>query len=347
MFVTHDAGGTIPPLLALAAALVGRGHDVTVLSQPSAGARVEAAGGRFVPFAAIPDYDRATPIEEQIEVAFPLVAGTGPGEDLARVVDEHGAEIIVVDPNLSGALAAAETFAVPTAVLLHSMYATFVATWFADIWPLLADSVNATRAAWGLGPVTSWAALFDGHDALLSVVPAWFDAPVPNPPANLRHVGFVAAPAVAAPDPFPPGDGPRVLVGLSTTYQHQEGLLAMIVAALSEMDVRALVTTAGYGDAPASPNVKVVDFIPHAAVLPHADVMVTHAGLGSVAAAMSAGVPLVCTPIARDQPINAERVVAVGAGVNVGTTPRAEDIAIGVPPRPTLRGPSRGPRQRR
>ena len=246
------------------------------------------------------------------------------------MVDEHGADVVVVDPNLSGALAAAETLPVPTAVLLHSMYATFVATWFADIWPLLADSVNATRAAWDLGPVSSWAGLFDGHDALLSVVPDWFDAPVPDPPAHLRHVGFVTAPTFEAPDPFPAGDGPRVLVGLSTTYQHQEELLATIVETLRTMKVRGLVTTAGYGDVPDCRNVEVVEYMPHAAVLPHADVMVTHAGLGSVAAAMSAGVPLVCTPIARDQPINAERVVAAGAGVNVGTAPTIEAIATAV-----------------
>ena len=68
-------------------------------------------------------------------------------------------------------------------------------------------------------------------------------------------------------------------------------------------------------------NVVVRDHVPHGAVLPHVDAVVTHAGLGTVAASLSHGVPMVCTPISRDQPLNAERVVTVGAGE---TVPAAE-----------------------
>jgi UDP:flavonoid glycosyltransferase YjiC (YdhE family) len=68
--------------------------------------------------------------------------------------------------------------------------------------------------------------------------------------------------------------------------------------------------------------------VPHGLVLPEADVMVTHGGLGSVAAALAAGVPLVCTPISRDQPLNAERVAAVGAGVALPVGATARQIAV-------------------
>jgi UDP:flavonoid glycosyltransferase YjiC (YdhE family) len=49
-------------------------------------------------------------------------------------------------------------------------------------------------------------------------------------------------------------------------------------------------------------------------VLRHADLCVNHAGLGSIGAALSFGVPMVCLPLGRDQPANAEAVSAVGAG---------------------------------
>jgi len=62
------------------------------------------------------------------------------------------------------------------------------------------------------------------------------------------------------------------------------------------------------------------DFLPHASVLPHARAVITHAGLGSVAAALQHAVPLVCTPIARDQPLNAARVAEVGAGLTVAAS---------------------------
>jgi UDP:flavonoid glycosyltransferase YjiC (YdhE family) len=57
------------------------------------------------------------------------------------------------------------------------------------------------------------------------------------------------------------------------------------------------------------------------------DVVVTHAGLGTVAAALHHGVPIVCTPIARDQPLNAARVVELGAGESIpAATARVEDV---------------------
>lgn len=332
LLVCHDAGGTVPPVLALAQALGDRGHGAVVLSQPSVRARAEAAGSRFLPFSRTPDYERGVALEDQLAVTVPALSGPEVGEDVQRAAGEHAVDLLVVDANLAGALAAAEVLPQPSAVLLHSMYATFVRTWFADLWPLLGPIIDGTRAGFGLGPAGSWAGLFAGHDRLLSVVPAELDAPVTDPPAALRHHGFLVPrpPPVAEVPAFPPGDGPAVLVGLSTTYQHQEGLLGSILEALDAVGARAIVTTAGQVDPEAltvPPGVRVEEHVPHALVLPHADVMVTHAGLGSVAAGLAAGVPLVCAPIGRDQPLNAERVAALGAGVALPTEPTAAQLA--------------------
>jgi UDP:flavonoid glycosyltransferase YjiC (YdhE family) len=59
-------------------------------------------------------------------------------------------------------------------------------------------------------------------------------------------------------------------------------------------------------------------------VLPHAALVMTHAGWQTINAALSDGVPLVCVPDGRDQPDNAARVLACGAGVRVrkNTSPR-------------------------
>ena len=83
------------------------------------------------------------------------------------------------------------------------MYATYVDTWFAEIWPLLAPAINETRGGYGLASVGGWGSVFAGHDRILSVVPAMFEAPVAEPPTALRHFGFLVPrpPAVAdAPD---------------------------------------------------------------------------------------------------------------------------------------------------
>jgi UDP:flavonoid glycosyltransferase YjiC (YdhE family) len=330
LLVCHDAGGTVPPQLALAEALVRSGHDVAILSQPSVRHRAEDAGCRFFAFSAVLDYEARKPLEEQVGPAV-AICGRAVGDDLTKLGRHLKADVVVVDANLAGGLAAAEVLPQPSVVLLHSMYKTFVDVWFAELWPLLGPAINQTRADYGLGEVDSWLDVFKPHDLMVSVVPADFEAPVPRLPARMRHFGFLVPSDLArpAPAPYPDGGGPTVLVSLSTTYQRQERLLQAILDALGGLNVRGLAATAGQVDADAlsvPPNVVLTDYISHAAVLGETDVVVTHGGLGSVAAALNAGVPLVCTPIGRDQPLNAEQVVRLGAGLNVGSDPTAARV---------------------
>jgi len=55
--------------------------------------------------------------------------------------------------------------------------------------------------------------------------------------------------------------------------------------------------------------------VPQVDVFGHASVVVTHGGSGTTLGALSAGLPLVVVPLFADQPDNARRVEAVGAGV--------------------------------
>ena len=332
LLASHDAGGTVPPMLALAEALVDRGHEVDWLGQSSIEPRARAVGCRFSAFADIPNYESRRFIEEQFSITMPVITGAQVGEELASAARRQDNDLIVVDANLAGAAAAAEALDQPSAVLLHSMYKTFIDTWFAELWPFLGSAINETRAHFGLSACECWADVFAGHDRVLSVVPERFDAPVLEQPFGMRHFGFLVprTPPTTRTATFPDGDAPAVLVGLSTTYQQQEHLLQVILDALGGLEVRGLASTGGQVDPRAlrcPANVVVREFVDHGAVLADTDVMVTHAGLGSVAAALSRGVPLVCTPIGRDQHLNTERVVALGAGPVVAPDPGAADVA--------------------
>jgi UDP:flavonoid glycosyltransferase YjiC (YdhE family) len=334
LLVSHDAGGTVPPMLALAEAAVARGHDVVWLGQPSIEERAVAAGCRFSPFRGVADYEGRVPIEDQFSLAVPLMVGAEIGDEVLALADRNGCDLVVVDANLAGAAAAAESDDRPSAVLLHSMYATFVETWFADFWPFLAPGINDVRRRFGLGPCDSWAEVFAGHDRLVSVVPAEFDAPVADPPARQRHHGFLVPTTQCGTQParFPDDDLPSVLVGLSTTYQRQEGLLQAVLDALGSLEVSAVASTSGQVDPDTlrcPPNVVLRDHVDHRALLADTDCMVTHTGLGSVAAALSQGVPLVCVPLGRDQHLNARRTAHLGAGIDLGADadPGAEPSA--------------------
>jgi UDP:flavonoid glycosyltransferase YjiC (YdhE family) len=335
LFTSHDAGGTVPPMLALAEAFVARGDAVAVLSQPSVQARAEAAGCTFLAFTDLPNYAPRRAIEDQLDLSLRAITAQTVGDDVIAAAKEHASDLLIVDANLASALAAAEQLDRPSAVLLHSMYTTFVTSWFADYWAFLEPAINETRDTFGLAPAHDWPGVFAGHDRLLAVVPQAFDAPVADTPGTLRHFGFLVPNAHAArpATEFGAGNEPTVLVGLSTTYQRQEELLEVILDALGGLPVRALVTTAGQVDPGAVPhpaNVTITDYLPHTAVLDRTDVMVTHAGLGSIASALSFGVPLVCTPVSRDQFVNAERVAAVGAGIALAESPSAAQIATAI-----------------
>ena len=105
-----------------------------------------------------------------------------------------------------------------------------------------------------------------------------------------------------------------MLLSLSTTYMQQEDLLQRLVDALGQVDCHALVTTGpGLRSRPLArvpSNVHVVESVPHGAVLPHVDLVITHGGHGTVIRALAGGVPVMVVPISRDQPDNAARVRA-------------------------------------
>ncbi len=104
-------------------------------------------------------------------------------------------------------------------------------------------------------------------------------------------------------------------------------LFRATVAALGELPVRALFTVGvdvdvdALGSVPG--NVRIERWIPQADVMPHAAAMVGHGGAGSTRMALAAGVPSVIVPGFADQFRNAERVAALGAGLQAGP----EDLA--------------------
>jgi MGT family glycosyltransferase len=175
-------------------------------------------------------------------------------------------------------------------------------------------------------------ALMDPMKVVLVACPQEFDVAMPDLPANVRYVGAIRddPPAVAQDSPWRSGDErPRVLVAFSTTYQRQEEVLRRVTAALAALPVQAILTV-GATIAPntiaPAPNVAIHCYLSHTALLPDCALVVTHAGLGTVMAALAYGVPLLCLPMGRDQHDNAARVAACGAGIVLSADAGVEEI---------------------
>jgi MGT family glycosyltransferase len=152
----------------------------------------------------------------------------------------------------------------------------------------------------------------------------------------VAHVGAIAESAERGDwePPWPDGDRrPLVVVTLGTTYMAHEDAFARIGAALEPLSLRVLVLTGPElaPDEVSFPGDAVVlDYVPHAAVLPHASLVIAHGGTGTLLAALGAAVPVVCMPLGRDQPANAARIEELGLGVVVPRDAEPSEIRAAV-----------------
>jgi UDP:flavonoid glycosyltransferase YjiC (YdhE family) len=93
------------------------------------------------------------------------------------------------------------------------------------------------------------------------------------------------------------------------------------IGAFAALPVRILVTVGRDRDpaelGPLPANVQAEQWVPQREVMPHAAAMVCHGGSGTVTMGLAAGVPMAVVPLFADQPFNAERVAAIGAGIAV------------------------------
>jgi len=129
---------------------------------------------------------------------------------------------------------------------------------------------------------------------------------------------------------LPPGDGPLVLVAPSTSQDPAGRVLRAALEGLADEPVRVIATTnhRGGGERPAvPPNARLVDWLSYARTMPRCDLVVCHAGHGTVCRALASGVPLVACPAEGDMAENAARVAWAGAGVSL---PRRLATARGI-----------------
>lgn len=269
-------------------------------------------------------------------------------------------DIVVSDYVLLGALAAAEARRVPSVALMHAVairplpgVPPYGPGWQPGLGlsGKLRDAIgrftldrlyrrdglsllNDARAALGLAPLRSGFKQYDQAARVLMLVSSSFNFPARRLPANMQHVGTPIEDSEASEwlSPWPPGEAgrPLVLVSLSTLAQGQASILQRILLALGQLNVHGLVTlgpTLDPSQFAAPPNVLLERFVPHSAVLPHADVLVTQCGIGTLTKTLIHGVPLICVPILGDQPDNAARVVARDAGIQISNDAQPEQIS--------------------
>lgn len=187
--------------------------------------------------------------------------------------------------------------------------------------------LNAVRADLGLTPLPPGKDMSDVlRSPFLHIMPTTeaFEYPRRNLEPQVHFVG----PLLPAPSSHfePPNwwndlTGKRVVhVTQGTVATDPNALVRPTIEALASEDVLLVVTSpnpVALGTLPG--NVRTAEFIPHAALLPHVNAMVTNAGYNGVLTALAHGVPLVCAGLSEDKANVSARVAWSRAGIDLKT----------------------------
>ena len=128
------------------------------------------------------------------------------------------------------------------------------------------------------------------------------------------------------------GDRVRVYASLGTAAAFQTQVRQAFSALLTglgsaDADVTFTVGALDLGSlGPIPPNVRVAPYLPQQVAM-QCDIVVTHGGSGTTAAALTRGLPIVAIPLFADQPHNATQIARAGVGVVVDQRRIATDVA--------------------
>ena len=322
VFVTWNGGGNLLPALGIARELDRRGHSVAFLGQETQRNAVEAARLAFTGYQHGADQSGApqTAAERLRLLILGTWLNTSLADDLAAMLASEPADGVVIDCMLAGVLARSGEYGLPATALVPGLFQSIL-----PVRDAMLQFGNQLRTQAGLIPLDTAAMTWENKDLVLVTTLRELDGVTADPAPYVRYVGPVFDWPPAPSDwqlPWPSGDPrPLVLVSLSTMPgQDSAADLQHALDAAGGLDARVLAST---GPIPrraltAAANTVLFPFIPHQAVLPHASLIISHGGHGTVIAALAHGVPLVCVPGAgADQPIVAARVAALGAGTTV------------------------------
>ena len=156
--------------------------------------------------------------------------------------------------------------------------------------------------------------------AQVSQLTAGFDLPRKRLPRGFHYVGALrqqAIPKGVQPLPDIPDDRPFVFASMGTLQGHRLRLFQRIARACRALNVQLMIAHCGGLSETQAKSLEadwVVDRVDQRDVLARADLVITHAGLNTVVDALKAAVPMLCIPLAFDQPGLAARVRHAGVG---------------------------------
>jgi UDP:flavonoid glycosyltransferase YjiC (YdhE family) len=335
LVVTWGPGGNLPPMLAAAGVLAGRGHEVTVMASGPTRSATERMGFTTTGFRRSPDPDVDVAFEAQAELVMAAASGMEIALDVRDAIEELRPTLTVNDCMLPAALAASEATGTAVASLVHFLYGP-ARQKMLDVgggWTTDLGTLARTRASLGLRRLEDGVAAWEAADLVLVTAPGWLDLEA-GAPGHVVHAGPLGVDVRRHRTPRGEEGRPRLLLSFSTTVMAgQAALIERLCVAVAGLGLRPTLTLgpAVEHEAIAVPEeVEVLPVADHDRLMPGCSIVICHGGLGTVLRALAHGIPLLMAPLGRDQDFNARRVEDLGAGIRLPVDAPAEGIRAAV-----------------
>ena len=324
-------------MLALGSRLVQRGHDVTLQTWSKWRSYVDAGGMRF---AAAGEYQVFPTRERPLK---PYEAVVRAAQEMLPLVEAVAPDVVVADILTLAPALAGEVAGVPVATLIPHVFPmgapgfppyalgarlprTVVGRglWNALRGPVGAgerqgrDELNETRRRLGL---PAQERVHGGMSDGLVLVGTYPQLEYPRDwPPHVHIVGpMLWEPPFEEVSP-PPGSDPLVVVAPSTSQDPRQRMLTAALPGLARAPVRVLATwnrRPPPSPLPVPDNARLVEWISYSKTFPGADVVVCHAGHGTLVRALHSGAVVVAVPAGADMGENAARLDWAGLGVRL------------------------------
>ena len=325
LFTSVPAPSHIDPMLHLARAL-DVDHEVVFATGPALVPRVEDAGIRAVPVGldwTEPEADttfpelRDLPLPEMERwwvrniffdrAAHPMAA------DVGALMDAEPFDLVVRMYIEFGGWAAATARDVPQVVFQLGQ------AWQDEQLPIVGELLAPVLARVDPSREVDPSSVYG--DLLLLMHPASYDDWTPpgrwyrcRPPVDLPPSTAPARPEVLDGAP----DRPVVLVTFGTVFNRTPGAFEVVLDALADADVTAVVTIGKTRNpeelGPVPEHVRVRRFVPYGQLLPHCDAVIGHGGFSTTMGALVHGLPMVVVPLGSDQPWHGANLRGLGVG---------------------------------
>lgn len=345
--------GHVQPMAALGAALIQRGHRVTLFQVPGLEKFLHGTGILFQPLGG--DSAEVKSILERMgslsgisSLRFAVQGARRLAEitclEAPALLRESGVDMLLVDQNEPAGGSVAEHLQIPFLSVAPSLplnrepaipppfvpwsYSPSRAAILRNrigyaMSNLLISAINRTlnqfRSGWGLRPLASPDDSFSKL-AQLFQIPREFDFPRTRLPACVHYLGPFIGTRAPEPSAFPFErlDGrPLIYTSFGTLQAGAMRYFQQIAEGCAALDVQMVIATGSQtaSSAPFPENCIVVPWAPQMELLSRAALTITHAGLNTTMQSLYYGVPLLAIPMTHDQPAIGARIAWAGAGI--------------------------------